>query len=447
MPASAKRVLAWLQLSFAAMLALCGSPAVSAHDVPPSIVMLDIGSQTIDVELQLPLGELGNGMQLPLAGSPAAVIPQYGARIESYVAERMQLHSRDGRPFALRMASLEMKATQNANWSSNDWIVLHAVASAPDGASPEAFDLDYTVILQRVMSHQAMIYVRRDLRNGLVGDQPMLISMAGFGNTHIRVDGSDGSWWRGFRKLFSMGLRHIAEGPDHLLFLLALLLPATLLAGGGRWRAGKSMGDSMRTIVRVVTGFTIGHSISLALASSGLVAAPTRIIEVLIAVSILVSCVHAWRPLFAGREVWIASGFGLVHGLAFAEVLAGLDFDGTTLALSLLGFNLGIEVMQLLVIAIVLPLMLLLARTRYRTEGRIAGALFAAVCASGWILERAFGLANPLQPVADWFAPPPLWFVIALTLAGLVAWVRLLRARLLSLPTRDLPPDDGLALR
>lgn len=168
----------------------------------------------------------------------------------------------------------------------------------------------------------------------------------------------------------------------------------------------------------VVSGFTVGHSISLALASAGWVAAPTRVVEVLIAVSILVSCVHAWRPVFAGREVWIASAFGLVHGLAFAEVLSGLDFDGTTLALSLLGFNLGIEAMQLLVIAVALPLLLLLGRSPAYGVVRVAGAAFAGACALGWILERAFALANPLQPVADWMAPPPSWFVVSAALAS-----------------------------
>jgi len=87
-----------------------------------------------------------------------------------------------------------MKATNDARWTSNDWLVVRGRFQAPGSASTEVFALDYNVILQRVMSHQALIYVRRDMRNGLVGDKPMLISTAGFGNTHIAVDGSDGSW-------------------------------------------------------------------------------------------------------------------------------------------------------------------------------------------------------------------------------------------------------------
>ena len=408
--------------------AVLSCPAL-AHDVPPSIVMFDIGRAAIDVELQLPLSELGSALGLPLARDPGIALSPYGPQIERYVADRLQVRSRDGRPYAMRIGSLSLRATSNANWSSNDWLVVHATLLAPEGASTEVFGLDYTVIIERVVSHEAMVYVRRDLRNGLIGDKPMLISMAGFGNTHIKVDGSDGSWWQGVRRLFSLGMRHIAEGPDHLLFLLALLLPAPLVANGGRWAGRKSVGASIRTIVGVVSGFTVGHSISLAVASAGWVDVPTRGVEVLIAVSILVSCVHAWRPVFAGREVWIASAFGLVHGLAFAEVLSGLDFDGTTLVLSLLGFNLGIEAMQLLVIAATLPLLLLLGGRASYGIVRIAGAAFAAACAAGWILERAFGLANPLQSVADWMAPPPAWFVVSVALASAASVCALAGAR------------------
>ena len=227
----------WRQACAAALLLLAaGAPGPAlAHDVPPSIVMFDIGRTAIDVELQLPLSELGSALGLPLAANPGTALSPYGPRIARYVADRLQVRSRDGRPYALRIDSLSLRATRNANWASNDWLVVHAALAAPEGASTEVFALDDTVILERVVSHEAMVYVRRDLRNGLVGDKPMLVSMAGFGHTHIQVDGSDGSWWRGVRRVFSLGMRHIAEGPDHLLFLLALLLPAPLVATGGRW--------------------------------------------------------------------------------------------------------------------------------------------------------------------------------------------------------------------
>ncbi|MFT4198778.1 MAG: HupE/UreJ family protein [Pseudoxanthomonas sp.] len=419
----------WLRRMLAALLLVAGAPAL-AHDVPPSTLMLDIGRDAIDIEAQLPLSELGLALHLPLATRPQAAIDPYGPRIEQYLGERLQLHSRDGRAWTLRCGPLALRRTDNINYTSNDWLIAQCRAQAPAGASTEIFRLDDSAIIREVISHKTLIYVRRDLRNALIGDEPMAIGMLTFGKTWLDVDGSGGSWWQGFGHLFSLGMHHIAEGTDHLLFLLALLLPAPLLARGRRWGECKGVARSVRAIVGVVSGFTLGHSCTLALAAFKVVTPPTHLIEVLIAVSILVSALHAWRPLFAGREFLIASGFGLVHGLAFAEVLAGLNFDRSTLVLSLLGFNLGIEAMQLLVVAVLLPMLLLLANTRHYRAIRLAGAGFAGACALGWIGERAFALPNPLAPVVNWLAPPPWWFVAVLGLASVLSLgLLLLRSR------------------
>ena len=421
-------IITWITMA----LLLGVTPIAVAHDVPPSTVMIDIGRRSMDLELQLQLNELGTALQLPLTARPDAVISQYGPQIRQYIQNRLQVHSPDGHAYALRIQSLGLRHTHEANWTNNDWLVVQAQLQAPDQTTTETFALEDSLIVHRVVSHKTLVYVRRDLRNGLLGDSPLLIGVIGFGTTTLRVDGSAGSWWRGFGHLFALGMRHIAEGVDHLLFLLALLLPAPLLADGKRWREGKGVAASIRTIVGVVSGFTLGHSLTLALAALGWIVVPTRAIEILIAVSIVVSSLHAWRPMFAGKEVWIASAFGLIHGLAFAETLSGLSFDGATLVLSLLGFNLGIESMQLLVIVAILPILILLSQTAYYRGIRTAGAVFAAVCASGWILERAFGVANPLQRCVDWLADPPGWLVLTVCSASAVsiAWLATRTTRL-----------------
>src|SRR5580704_9355172 len=102
----------------------------------------------------------------------------------------------------------------------------------------------------------------------------------------------------GFASIFRLGMRHIAEGTDHLLFLLVLLLPAPLIVAGTKWGPPTGARQSLLRIVGIVTAFTIGHSITLSLAALGAVTVPSHPVEVLIAVSILVSAVHAFRPIF-----------------------------------------------------------------------------------------------------------------------------------------------------
>lgn len=235
--------------------------------------------------------------------------------------------------------------------------------------------------------------------------------------------------WSGFASMFRLGMHHIAEGADHLLFLLALLLPAPLLARRGRWSGCAGVRDSLLRIVGVVTAFTLGHSITLALAGLGFVRIPGNPVEVLIAVSILVSAIHALRPLFPGREAAIAGFFGLIHGLAFANVLDRLGMGGWERVTNLLGFNLGIEAVQLLVIAATLPSLLLLSRTPAYGLLRIGGALFAGLAALAWIAERLLGLETMVDPVVGAVAAQAPLLAGILFLASLAAWPLLGRPR------------------
>ena len=227
----------------------------------------------------------------------------------------------------------------------------------------------------------------------------------------------------GFPSMFRLGMRHIAEGTDHLLFLLALLLPAPLLAFRSRWTGFGGVRHSIRRILKVVTAFTIGHSTTLGLAALGFLRVPARPIEVLIAVSILVSAAHALRPLFPGREAGIAALFGLMHGLAFASTLENLGLGWWERVVSILGFNLGIESMQLLVVAAAMPSLLLISRTRAYSFLRIGAALFAMFASVGWIAERLLNVHNSVDVLVDSVARNAVWIAAGLFAIGVVCFL------------------------
>ncbi len=228
----------------------------------------------------------------------------------------------------------------------------------------------------------------------------------------------------GVPSMFRLGMRHIAEGTDHLLFLIALLLPTPLFAGRSRWDAAGSIRQTLLQILRVVTAFTIGHSVTLALGAWGSMSLPSRMVEILIALSILVSAIHALRPLFPGREPAIAAGFGLVHGLAFATTLQNLGVDPWQRIASILGFNFGIETMQLVVVIAILPSFIVLSRTTAYTAFRVGGALFAGFASVGWILERAFSIPDFLDGLVDRLAQRGAWIAVSFFLISLVLWLR-----------------------
>jgi hypothetical protein len=222
-----------------------------------------------------------------------------------------------------------------------------------------------------------------------------------------------------FSSMFHLGMRHIAEGTDHLLFLLVLLLPAPLLVSGRRWGPPAGVRQRLVRILGIVTAFTIGHSITLSLAALGLVRVPERPIEVLIAASILVSAVHALYPIFPGRETWIAAFFGLIHGLAFAATLDRLGLGRWERVTGILAFNLGIETMQMLVVVIILPSLIVMSKTRAYPFLRIGGAVFGGAASVGWIFERIFNVETPVDEIVNAFARHALWIAITLFLVSL----------------------------
>ena len=126
-------------------------------------------------------------------------------------------------------------------------------------------------------------------------------------------------------------------------------------------------------------------------------------------------------PIFRGREVYIAAGFGLIHGLAFASTLSSFGLDPLTLAMSVLGFNLGIEAFQLLVIFLAMPWLVLLSRSLYYKPFRIVGAVFTGVAAIAWFVERAFGWETPIVSLVENVAVHGLWILCGLIVLALAA--------------------------
>lgn len=287
--------------------------------------------------------------------------------------------------------------------------------------------------MHQVVTHVVLVSVRRDWEAGRVAaaapTEVGVIRLDVVNNVipplEVNQGVATGGWWAGFQGMVGLGMRHIAEGTDHLLFLLVLLLPAPLLlTKARRWGRFGGVRYSVGRLLWIVTAFTLGHSLTLLLGALGWVRLPGQPVEVLIAVSILVSAVHAWRPLFPGREAYVAAGFGLVHGLAFAGTLAGLHLSAGPLALSIFGFNLGIELMQLLVIALTVPWLLLLSQTPAYPAVRVVGAGCAAVAALAWVMERTVLQTTPFSAGITRLTTLAPWLLAALAAGALFSYWR-----------------------
>lgn len=187
------------------------------------------------------------------------------------------------------------------------------------------------------------------------------------------------------------GVWHIWVGFDHILFLLSLLLPAVLIWQRGRWHAAARFSTSFIEVAKIVTAFTLAHSITLSLATLGVVALPTRLVESAIAASVVLAALNNVWPVLRGRLWMVAFGFGLIHGFGFASVLADLGLPSGALVLALIGFNVGVELGQLAIVGVFLPLAFVLRHSWfYQRLVVIGGSLLIAAIAAVWLAERAF---------------------------------------------------------
>jgi len=199
--------------------------------------------------------------------------------------------------------------------------------------------------------------------------------------------------WQTLRQYLVDGVWHIWIGYDHILFLLALLLPSVLMRRQGQWEAAPRLGGAIKEVVKVVTAFTLAHSITLSLAALQIISLPSRLVESAIAASVVVAALNNLRGTIEGRRWVMAFVFGLLHGFGFASVLADLGLPQNALVLALVGFNAGVEVGQLAIVAVFLPLAFWLRATKFYRVGVLkVGSLLVAMLASWWLVQRLFDL-------------------------------------------------------
>jgi hypothetical protein len=190
------------------------------------------------------------------------------------------------------------------------------------------------------------------------------------------------------------GVHHIVTGYDHLLFLLCLLLPAVLRRENGRWQAVTTWRAALWPVAKTITLFTLAHSVTLALATLGWVRLPPSIVEPAIAITIMLAAVDNIRPLIGRGRGLITFVFGLIHGFGFAGALGELQLPPAAFGWALFQFNLGLELGQLAMVLLVVPVLYLLRQRRLYVPGvMVAGSLAAITMAGVWLVERTADLS------------------------------------------------------
>ncbi|MBK7470347.1 MAG: HupE/UreJ family protein [Betaproteobacteria bacterium] len=364
-----------------ALLFLLGAGGALAHKASDSYLTLTLADGGgIAGHWDIALRDLEEAVGLDADGDGnvtwGEVRASHGA-IAGYALSRLALAG-DG-----RACTLQAGKQQVDDHTDGAYAVIPLTGECPEKTA--RLTVDYRLLFDLDPQHRGLLRLEAGGRSvtGVLGPES--------GAQHYMT--GEASLWRSLAEFVHEGMFHIWAGFDHLLFLVALLLPAVLVRGDGRWLPAHDGRKVIWTVAGIVTAFTLAHSITLAMAVLGLVTPPSRWVEALIAVSVIAAALDNLRPFIPGPRWSMAFVFGLVHGFGFASVLIDLHLPAEVLAVSLVGFNLGVEIGQLAVVGALLPLAYF-ARATAAYPRRVVGlgSFAIATVAGGWLVDRAFDL-------------------------------------------------------
>lgn len=348
----------------------------AAHAPSDAYLTLELDGAAVTGRLEVALRDLDAALAIDADGDRAVTWGEVLAReagITAWALGGITLEDEAG-ACALRPGALLVDRHADGAYA----VVPFTASCGGDGA---ALKLTYRLLAALDPLHRGLVRVTAggEVRTAVLGPQLPVLELAGAA-TPGRLARLVG--------FVRDGVRHILLGYDHLLFLVALLLPAVVRREHGRWRPVDGTGEACWTVLAVVSAFTLAHSLTLGLAVLHLVVLPTALVESLVALSIVTAAADNLVP-FVRRRLLLAFGFGLVHGLGFAGALDALGLEGGALVTALLAFNLGVELGQLAIVALLLPALLILrASPAYRPLLLRAGSAAIGLAGALWLAER-----------------------------------------------------------
>ena len=298
--------------------------------------------------------------------------------ISAYAFSHLGLQQGDQ---ACRLSLISNNSLQVEEHSDGSYAVLHIKPTCVKKQGK--LSLNYQLLFNDDPDHRGIILDQRDKNN----QQPFIASPE---NQLIDLD-QPVSGFQNMWTFIKQGVWHILIGFDHILFIVTLMLPAVLSYKKERWDSVNAFRPALFDLMKVVTAFTVAHSITLSLATLELVTLPSRWVESAIALSVVLVAINNIKPLFTHSRWGVAFAFGLIHGFGFASVLSDLDLSTGSLFLSLLGFNLGVELGQGLILFILFPIAYMLRETLFYQHYVLkGGSLLISVLASYWLIQRVF---------------------------------------------------------
>lgn len=425
---SPRAFMAAIALLLVPMFGLLFTSVASAHDGESSVVYLDVFPDgTAQGQLEHPVGLLNTLFDLDLDPDEATAgdIADIEGAVRAYNVDNLSIVGGDGTDWDITFTGeVEAIETENEIYGA----FLFDVENVFDEA-PRIFDVTFNGIVQDE-THFASVVMRTDPVTGtFLNEGEAVPGFINSDNPTLPVNLDDPNTWKAFTGTVSLGMEHIFIGTDHILFVLVLLLPAVMLFSlTDGWGPVPTFKDGLWRVLKIATAFTIAHSITLTLGGLEIIELPGKLVETIIALSIIAAAIHNLRPVFANREAMIAFAFGIFHGFGFAGLLSDLGIGRGQRVLSLLGFNIGVEIGQAFIILLLFPALFLLRRTSIYPAFLRIGSVVLAVIAGIWAFERVFETSSGIDDILEKFTRAPRVFLLIAIATAIAAGIRQVEA-------------------
>ena len=357
---------------------------------------VELAIKDLNLALGLNIDEASLNLETTIEyGTPLPkILFQYLPAIHDYIEERIKIYDESA-----RLIKMDFTETTILPLGFMNMIICNFELSELKQV-PNNLTLDYSILFDKDPNHIGFGLIAHNWKAGIINNESQISLIFNPNNRRQVLDMQNNSIWSGFVALIKLGMWHIYIGMDHILFLLALVLPSVVRRREQKIQASRFdvwvPVDRFKTafffILKVVTLFTVAHSITLSLAALGYVNLPTNIVESIIALSIGLAAYFNIHPLFKKSELIIAFIFGLFHGLGFASVLGEKGLGGEYILMSLLGFNIGVEIGQIVIIGILFTGLYFIRKSKYYPKIIYFGSMLLIVIAIYWFIERFFDI-------------------------------------------------------
>ena len=281
---------------------------------------------------------------------------------------------------------VNIKDIQINTHTDGSYVTLHIQPRCV--AKKGVLTVNYSLLFSDDPNHRGIILDQRHPPHNRNNKQASNTHIASPDHHQVNLDHHKGSL-QNLITFIQQGIWHIWIGLDHILFIVTLMLPAVLLYRNKQWTGVTDFKPALISLFKVVTAFTVAHSITLSLATLEIMTLPSRWVESAIALSVILVAINNVKPVFTHARWSIAFLFGLIHGFGFASVLNDLNLNEGSLLLSLLGFNIGVEIGQGLILLLLFPAAYLLRKTVfYKVTILKGGSIIISVLASFWLIQR-----------------------------------------------------------